>query len=631
MVFFLAFYIPGRWVLTKINEKTDIRSTSVLTLITGIALWGLQAYVFGYLKARYLTYLYLIMGLLWWLVNFKKEIAFGKKMIRSWLEDKWLLIIIASGIVVVLAGVFSSGLPNKEGLWIFGINVIDGSYHLSLIESLIKGIPPREPGMVGVEVANYHYWSDMVLAELIRIFKIPAINLFYQYFPVLNAVLLGLASYVLARKIGKDKICGKVMAALMYFSGNWGYLLILLLQGRLTFEMKSFDNGAILFTNPPRALAELIYLGSALSVFLWLKRKNLGWGWLTALLVGVVVGFKVYVGIVAALGLAGLFVYWCIKKKWKRLLPIVAAGLLSIAVFFPANSKAGGIRWSPLAWPRHYFAQGEASTLMWHLQERVFTDHDNKPRLILLYIQMLVAFFGVIYGSRMLGLLGLNILKKKAGLEFWIFWVIPLVSAIFLATFFLQDSGAFEIFNLYAVAGVSLSLLSALWLKNFKGKRQLVIIILFIVVSLPKPISQAVNYIKIFREKNNKAWLFTNNELELFRKMRQEIGEDELVILNPDDSINQYTPYLAAFTGNNLYFSGAGVLRAHGLDVSQYEEQLNRIWSMPESEFVRAAKERGIRYMFSRGGNDPQCLEKGSFFELVDSSGNSKLYRIKYE
>ena len=78
VVFFLAFYIPGRWVLTKINEKTDIRSTSVLTLITGIALWGLQAYVFGYLKARCLTYLYLIMGLLWWLVNFKKEIAFLK-------------------------------------------------------------------------------------------------------------------------------------------------------------------------------------------------------------------------------------------------------------------------------------------------------------------------------------------------------------------------------------------------------------------------------------------------------------------------------------------------------------------------------------------------------------------------
>lgn len=238
-------------VLKKIDSKIKENINFVLSIILGISLWGLQGYVLGYLKLRWLTYGYIFFAAVFWLRYFQTEWSILTIGLKQFWQDKWLGLIIGLGLIVTLAGVFPSGLPNKDGVWIYGNNMIDGSYHLSLTSSLIRNIPPEEPGMAGELVKNYHYWSDLVLAEIIRIFKIPSTYLFYQYFPVFLVTVLGLVSFLAGEVLGKNKNTGRILSFLVLFGGNWGWLLMLILKRKLTFGMETFDNAAILFMNPP--------------------------------------------------------------------------------------------------------------------------------------------------------------------------------------------------------------------------------------------------------------------------------------------------------------------------------------------------------------------------------------------
>lgn len=62
---FLAFFIPGDIFIRRLNLTVFQRV--VLSIGLGIILWALQAFTFGFLGKRELTYVYLIISLLLWL------------------------------------------------------------------------------------------------------------------------------------------------------------------------------------------------------------------------------------------------------------------------------------------------------------------------------------------------------------------------------------------------------------------------------------------------------------------------------------------------------------------------------------------------------------------------------------
>lgn len=391
LVFFLAFYIPGRVILSKFL-KLNLLENIILSNILGISLWVLLIYLFGIINSPYLIYLYLLLTLAVWLKRYRDESRIIILGIKRLVSDRWLSVVILLGLPVVLAGIFTSGLPSAEGIGIYGVNTVDGVYHVALIKSLIRQIPPFEPGMASNLVVNYHYWSNMVIAGIARTFRLPVMNLFYQYFPFFVAVLYGYTGYLLARILFQSKNTARLFVFFLYFAGNLGFLVFYIFNKQLVFDVASLDNSALLFTNPPRALAQLMLLGGLIFVYRWIVKKELSAGFFAAIVLGVAVGVKVYVGIFAAIGFALLLFYLLLNKKIMLMTPIIIYILLSALIYFPTNKGAGGLFWSPISWPRHFFAQGMASRFGWHLREQYLLEFKDTFGLAILYIQMTIVF-----------------------------------------------------------------------------------------------------------------------------------------------------------------------------------------------------------------------------------------------
>ncbi len=639
VVFFLSFYIPGRVLLRKVGDLKGIENL-VLPVGLGISLWGLQGYILGYLNLRILTYPYLIIFLILWIYHFKNELFILKDSLKRIFQDKVLIVLIVTGIIILLTNIFPSGLVEPDGRRFYDINIIDGTYHLSLIQSLIRSVPPEEPGRVGTLVTNYHYWSDLVLAELVRIFKLPYIELFYQYFPIFLAIFYGLGAYQMGLTLTENKWTGRWFSFFVYYGGGLGYLFILILLGQLRFDTNSLDHSGILYTNPPRAIAQVVFLPGIIALYKWLISKNFKWGVVSGIILGTLVGFKVYAGMVAAFGLVGLFIYFLIKKEFRLVIPIMIAGIIASIIFFPTNPHTGGLFWAPLSWPKHYFAEGVASLLNWHLQDQTFVAYHNNLRIFILRAQMTISFLVITYGTRILGLFAIYFIFHKIDRKILIFLTTAILISNIIALLFLQKSGIYEIFNFFAVSALLLAFLLSVLLGDItnhlgdltNSKKILTGFLLVIIIFLTIPHSLDYDYNALLQtiNKNGTNKLFTNQELAFFSQVKYQIPENSVILVDPTDPLDKYTPYLAAFSSKRMYLSGRGVLGSHGLDTTQLNDEVVKMFTQTDPQvFSNFAHYKGINYIYFTRLVIPDMFYNSSFFKLVLRWEGGSLFEIE--
>ena len=181
---FLSFYLPGFLIISLLKIKSKL-TLILLANVLGIIMWAIQGYLFGYLNIRWATYLYL--GITSLLAIIGHRFLFVKIysiLPRIIIKNKITAILITIGIIVQLLPVAGSGLKTESGIIFFGNNAYDGLTHLGFIQSLIGHFPPIEPGSYDLPLRNYHYLSDLVIAEFSRIWKIPISLLLFQFIPL---------------------------------------------------------------------------------------------------------------------------------------------------------------------------------------------------------------------------------------------------------------------------------------------------------------------------------------------------------------------------------------------------------------------------------------------------------------
>ena len=77
----LAFYIPGYLVLRNVNLSRPLRH--IWSPILGMAMWGIQAWMFGWLSMRFLSYIYILCTLSYWLYCIFRKIIIFRSIILS--------------------------------------------------------------------------------------------------------------------------------------------------------------------------------------------------------------------------------------------------------------------------------------------------------------------------------------------------------------------------------------------------------------------------------------------------------------------------------------------------------------------------------------------------------------------
>jgi hypothetical protein len=582
----VSFYLPGI-VLSHWAGITD-QKKHLLAWMIGIGFWGIQGYAFGWLQVRWATYLYLgffvwqawKMRKHWWPIGYK----LGSTSLQK--------VILVIGTILFLIPVIGSGWRTTEGIAYYWINAYDGLYHLSLSRSLVESVPPIEPGAYDLVVQNYHYLSNLIIADFGRVWRLPINHLYFQFFPVLLAVLLGLTVGQLLKTWSGQKTTVTLGLLLFYLAGEISWLLTWILNSGTELPFNNYiDSGIIQFLNPPQAFAKLLFFVSLILLRDFWQKKS----WKLAVILGVIIAsmlaLKIYFALFLGLGLACVYTVelskvlilvvkkkLSIKQSWREYRWDLVLGLTILAIgtalYLPSNSQAGGIYFDFLFWPRLLLGQGKIFWNEWWLRLQVYEAAQNTRALLVWYSLAIGIFLSAIYHFRLVGLLVVfKRFRSKMLSKEVILLVVPSIVLTHIAMNYVQISGGGNIFNFFVVAITSLSLLSTivlgeLWQKIPKLRFLIVICIGMMAI---QPLYNTYAYLKNYYYRRDKIVITAQHEAlmkYLSANSKSKDSEKSYLQTSPGALLDENTPYWYFFTGKLSYFGGRQILQDHNQDVS---------------------------------------------------------------
>jgi len=629
---YISFYLPGALILSR--KKLGLGLGLLLSFCLGIALWGFQGYIFGFLHTRFLTYVYL--GTVIFLAYKYKLFSFTVfSDSLKWIKKNPLIVLLVLvGILVQYSSVIGSGLLYKEGVRFFGVNRADGIMHIAFIQSMTHYFPPIEPGSYGHLITNYHFWSDMMISDLVRVWRLPISHTFFQYLPPLISSLTALAGYLVVRKLGFSKSAGIWSIFFLFFAGDATFALGLIFLKKLTFMTPALDNGASIFLNMPNALARLLFLSGIISLKFWLEeRARVFWGIVTILIFASLVGVKVYYGIFVILGL-GLVISlsilnWLIRnnkshglkvrvhktfeeQKYLALFGILLC-VISALIFIPANKSAGGVGWYPLEWSKIFLGADVLNWQGWFLRMQVYeAAHNSKAIIFYDALAILITLFCV-HGTRLLGLLPSREIYRKLGREIVIFLIPGLIIFHVLGLFTLQASGGLNVFNFFVVATVVMSILSGMLLDNYslslKKPFITIFLLILIILTVPRVAYEVVGNIQALMDPKNNSFLVTNAELSAFKMIREVTPQNYIIQSHPNNAQDTITPYVAFFSDRLSFLTGTQLQETHNQPLSARENKLKDIFTSKDPvSFFGQARAAGINILYLKKDKEEELI-----------------------
>jgi len=614
-VFIISVLIPGL-VIVKSIKLPGIVGKFLLATSIGIAMWSVQGYVFGYLQMRWMTYLYILIFSVSYLANLsyhKNEFIHLFKV-----HPKLPLLfypILILGVAAQLFPIVTSGFMNSAGVKFLQINIGDGVLHLAFIQSLVENVPPNQPGATGILITNYHYWSDLFIAELARIWHLPIIHLYFQFIPAVLSPLLAIASYYVVYVISDSKKAGLISLVLYFFVGDLAYLLYMIIHGSISFHPGTIDNGVIQFINMPQAFAKYNFLLSLYLMKVWSKRKSAYSTIILGFLLGSLVGFKVYFGIFAAMGVTFVFIAQALSSIFKKnkhrsllkflndtkyvILLCVIMALVSSIIFFPANKDSGGLYFYLLDWPKLYLGRDYLNWDDWWLRMQVYVEARSFKNVTMWNLVSLATFMISVYGIRLIGFIPSKAILKKMGIVLLSFLLPATLAFTFLGLNTIQSSGGHNTFNFFVVALSILSLTTAINLAQLLRWKLLFIPVLVIIgISIPRSVDTLRSFVESFVTGKD-VQTISRDEIEALKYIADNTNVRSVVQAYSVNDLEKDTPYVPFFSQRNSFFSGGGTLVSHNQPVLDREVVLKNIfsWGLTAGE-ARHLIDLGITHLY---------------------------------
>lgn len=624
---FISFYIPGSILIKRIYKSGN---NLICASVLGAAMWGMQAWVFGWLKLRYLTYIYLLVTVILWLRLYLKE----KQKLNLpglWLKikaEKRLIFLILFGLIIQLPAAFFFGLTKENGMSLVSSMPPDLEWRASLIYQLTKAIPPTEPAMYGVIVKNYHYFGDIIIAEFIRVFHTPLIITTFQFFSILLSVFLGLSAVTFSRKYKLGRVFETTILVLLYTGGDLNPFITFILGHGFHFRMGAMESGADLLTNYPRAFATIFVFISLVLLKKWHEKQNITADLLLALLTAAAVGSKVNTGLLLVFGFITLVLFYLIKKQPRRLLLLLFIGLLVALVYLPVNINAGGLVYTGFWRVQDYIVHPELGLSYLELARQIYTQHNNTLRVLQYNLIFLALYVFATFGVKTLSLIQTQKSLKQIPLYLHLVLTSGLLVCFILGMFFLQASGGANSFNFLSTVFIFLSIYTALSISfvitsiKYKPLYYFILLILFIFTSIR---SFNISW-SLYREYfNNKHSAIPQSELNVYRFIKDNI---------PKQAVFLKGNYQLSYLGNkHIYFPAGGsldVLKSHGVNTKEREDLYKKIFSEYKPEqTLNILKKKGINYIILDYETLPIATLSSELYSYVYDDSVTKIIKLR--
>lgn len=571
---FLAFFVPGNLVLSRI--KLSGFSKVILSPIVGLVLWIYQGFIFGFLGVRWVSYFYLLFAFTAWVFFYGQKITklnlFLKKVWFKLKQDKILVLIIAIGsLVQILTTVWFAGYKTAQGfnfccLW------FDSFYNLALTNSLVVHFPPFEPGMEGVVVHNYHYLSNLAIADLIRVFKLPLIQSSYQYMSLAVSLWLGLSALAFARELKIGRAFNRWLVFLIYFSGDLIFLLTFALGKGFDFSLHLPEKATTLWDSPPRVFALIILFG-ALTLFTnWIKNKSLYLGFVMAFVFASLIGVKVYIGIFALAGLGAVGFIYLLRREFKRLLILIVCLFAALALYLPVNVHAGGLVFTGFWRIENFAVSPQLGIINLELARNIYLAHQNYLKVSLIEFLYLAIYIYSLFGMFLLGLIqsrkSLSLIPGLINL----FLLSGFAAALIAGLFFIQTKGGANtsqfLFTAYIVGSVYTALSLYYWLNKIKRKYLKIVLIILISALIGARVSR-----DIYRDMDNiishrHDFVVSNQELQAINFLKHNTKKNDIVMVDENTAGSLSCYYLVFLSNRPFFLCGSSILNDHGVNIA---------------------------------------------------------------
>ena len=646
---FCSFYLPGLLLMQYIDRKINIQNI-VLAFCIGFVLWTMQGYAFGYLHIRWLTYLYLLVIVIFsckQIPNIKESYLYIWQRIKN---NKIVTIIIFAGMVLQTINMFASGLVSDDGVRFIGSNGVDGVMHLSYIQALSAQFPAFEPGAYQLPLRNYHYWIDLNIAELSRVWMLPDINIFFQFMPLLISVVTGIATYLIMRLWSGSKVAGLWALFFLYLAGDAAYLFMLYLHHIFGFYTPAIDNGVTQFLNMPHAAAKMIFTAGLIPFYYWIKTSQRKWGALMLLLFVSLVGFKIYYGVFVGFGLglvvcAKIIMTFYKQKKSAGVIQKVAKqesfSLLLLVLFIfagaliylPPNSGSGGLLLYPLEWPKIFIGEGNLNIREWWLHMQVYEQAGNIRDIIVYDAFAIIVTLICIHGTRLLGFFPTKKLAKLLGWEHLVFFIPGIILFHIFGLFTLQAAGSFNVFNFLVVSSVVMSLFSAFLCYELLEKKKVwatILLCLIVIITVPRAFYEvyAVTHTILYDSKPE----VSHDELQALEYIKENTPQDAIVQSHMNNTLDMKTTYVSYFSDRRTYLSGITMIASHNQPIEPFQKELKALDMLTnESEFAEHTKQDKITYLYLQKEPDQQLLftlDKTHFVKVYENK-SILVYKIQ--
>lgn len=600
LISLVIFTFPGFFLLKRLNvlpegtlEKYTIAS------VVGIAAVTFLAYVLASLHARFLMWLIPILGIVIFLRYKKEVLSFNFSDIKK--IKVLFLVILILGIVGQVAVNAPSGFKYSEGIYFWSSHGHDGIWHISLMEEMHKQVFPfQNPEYAGHKLQNYHFFVDLLMSEVTRLFPFSNLDVYFRFMPILFSLLLGLGSFIFVRLWSKSDSAGLWAMFFTYFAGSFGYFLTLVrnksIGGESIFWVSQTQS---VLGNPPHAAAFIVLTAFLFCLFLYLKTKEIGYFLLSVFLGGTVIEFKVYGG---ALILGGLLVIglWelLIKRSFRLLILFVLTFFLAFIIYFPNSVHSQEfLVWQPWWFIRTMVvAPDRLDMLDMEWRRQTYLAEHNWKRVAQLEITALMIFLIGNLGMRFIGFwtvfkqLKENIFKNS----FNIFFLSITFASFLIPVLFVQKGVAWNaiqfnqyfllLFGFFAAVGTA-----GLLGKLKRGYIRIILSVLIIILAIPTQIGL--------------LWQFYSNlplskvsyeEIEALKVLNSLSKEEDIILTASFDKFvaQRYYPpvpihswyetgYVSAFSGRRTLISDREQVNIMGYDADKLFDSRSKLFPDP--------------------------------------------------
>lgn len=182
-----CFTVPGIFFLEKSKIKLSFWEKIILGTVTGWVFFSLLSYFLS------VIHLHLLLLPIIFIMDFLViKYVFSLKNQISFISKKKLILfslIFTLGIIGQLLIIAPSGVYLNGDLLFWSSHGHDGLWHIALMQEYQKGYPLQNPVFAGEKLVNYHFFSDIAPSDFNHYFKLPSLDLYFRFFPLLYSIL----------------------------------------------------------------------------------------------------------------------------------------------------------------------------------------------------------------------------------------------------------------------------------------------------------------------------------------------------------------------------------------------------------------------------------------------------------